>query len=176
MSRHGDWMQTYSGRSFWPLDPHPEDVDIEDIAHALSQICRFTGHCENFYSVAEHCVHVSYIVPSEDALWGLMHDAAEAYVCDVARPLKRFLTNYKSIEDAVMVAICDRFGMGHEMPETVKRADNAMLAAEKEQLMKPAPANWCLPEPAANIEIECWPPLIAKLKFLARFNTLYVRD
>lgn len=68
--RRGDWIQTFTGRRFWPLDPRPEDVCIEDIAHALSLKCRFGGHCTRFYSVAEHSVHVSNYVPAEFALWG----------------------------------------------------------------------------------------------------------
>src|SRR5262245_27549306 len=101
--RIGDWMQTISGRKFWPLDPRPEEVCIEDIGHALSLVCRFGGHCHTFYSVAEHSVRVSLL--AEDmakssahwtdenirmiALSGLLHDAAEAYIGDMVRPLKR---------------------------------------------------------------------------------------
>lgn len=83
-----DWMQTYTGRVFWPLEPRPEDVDIVDIAHALANLCRYGGHSKVFYSVAHHSVLVSQIVPPADALWGLMHDSAEAYVIDLIRPIK----------------------------------------------------------------------------------------
>ena len=88
-ARKGDWIQTFTGRAFYVLDPRPEDVDIEDIAHALSMQCRFAGHCREFYSVAQHSVTASWLVPPEDALWGLLHDAAEAYVVDLPRPIKR---------------------------------------------------------------------------------------
>src|SRR5690242_11754504 len=87
--RRGDWMQTYTGRRFWPLDPRVDDIDIGDIAHHLSLVCRFAGACREFYSVAQHCVGVSYVCDPKDALWGLLHDAAEAYVGDMVRPLKR---------------------------------------------------------------------------------------
>src|SRR4051812_6540197 len=85
----GDWMQTISGKAFFPLDPRPADVDIQDIAHALAFQCRFGGHVKEFYSVAEHSVRVSLICAHEDAKWGLLHDATEAYLSDIVRPVKR---------------------------------------------------------------------------------------
>jgi hypothetical protein len=97
MGRKGDWIQTFTGKQFWPLDPRPDEVYIEDIAHALGNICRFNGHCLRFYSVAEHCFHVSHKVVPGLALMGLLHDAAEAYVCDVVRPVKPYLKEYKKI-------------------------------------------------------------------------------
>jgi len=103
-----NYIRTYTGRKFWPLNPQPEDIDIDDIAHALSLVARFTGHTYCFYSVAEHSLYVSTLavrlamtavrdwpasmrVPyaREIALWGLMHDASEAYLCDMPSPIKR---------------------------------------------------------------------------------------
>jgi len=95
------WFLTASGKRFWPLDPRPEDICIEDIAHALSHICRFGGHVREPYSVAQHSVIVSMIVKPENALYGLLHDAAEAYAGDMVRPLKRGMPAYRSIESAV---------------------------------------------------------------------------
>jgi uncharacterized protein len=89
-TRTGDWIQTYTGKQFWPLSPLPEDIVIEDIAHALSMQCRFGGHVRTFYSVAQHSVHVSLLVEPQYALWGLLHDAAEAYLVDLPRPIKKF--------------------------------------------------------------------------------------
>lgn len=83
-----DWIQTYTGKKFFPLHPHQNEYVIEDIAHALSMKCRFAGHCNAFYSVAEHSVKVSRIVAPESQLWGLLHDAAEAYLPDVCQPIK----------------------------------------------------------------------------------------
>lgn len=135
-SRPGDFMQTFSGRKFWPLDPRSDEVHIEDIAHALSMQCRYGGHCTRFYSVAEHSVLMARTFANRDlALWALLHDAAEAYVADVPRPLKRFLPGYKEAENKVMAAICDRFGLPHEMPERVKYADECILADEIRQAM-----------------------------------------
>ena len=81
--RIGDWMQTYTGERFWPLDPRIEDIHIRDISMALGKLCRYGGHTIFFYSVAEHSVLVSEYVPEEYALWGLLHDASEAYLSDI---------------------------------------------------------------------------------------------
>ncbi len=93
MTRKGDYIATYTGKQFYPLDPRPEDVCLEDIAHSLSNLCRFTGHTDTdrFYSVAQHSVICSTIVAPEAALLALLHDAAEAYLGDISRPLKRDL-------------------------------------------------------------------------------------
>ena len=79
---------TFTGKIIDPINPDPEDIDIRDIAHSLSQQCRFTGHTSEFYSVAEHSVLVSEAVPARDAALGLMHDATEAYLADLAKPIK----------------------------------------------------------------------------------------
>lgn len=138
--RIGDWMQTACGNQFWPLDPRPEEVDIGDIAHALSMLCRFGGHCTHFYSVAQHSVHVSELVAPEHRLWALLHDAAEAYLGDVVRPLKTSFTMagidfYKLAEKAVMIAVCEKFGLPSAEPLEVKYADQVMLATERRDLM-----------------------------------------
>lgn len=170
--RFGNWMQTFSGRQFWPLDPRPEEVSIVDIAHALANACRFAGHCERFYSVAEHSVLMSYIVAPEDALVALMHDATEAYVVDVPRPLKPFLPGYKEIEAGVWRAIALHFNLPAELPASIKLADNAMLLAEAEQIMKPHPAPWSVPGEPANVQIRGWRPDMAEFRFLERFALL----
>src|SRR5437868_2917508 len=122
--RKGGWMQTSSGVAYYPLDPLPGDINIEDIAHALSNLCRFGGHCRRFYSVAEHSILVSRVVPRQHALQGLLHDATEAYMVDVPRPLKVELDNYARIEDLNWRCIAAVFGVPYEMHESVKRADN----------------------------------------------------
>lgn len=96
--RVGNWMLTYSGKKFYPLDPHADEICIEDIAHALSMICRYNGHSRKFYSVAEHCTIMSLDGFPGDPRWRLMHDATEAYICDVIRPLKSSLMGYDHIE------------------------------------------------------------------------------
>lgn len=170
--RKGNWMQTYSGGQFWPLDPHPEDINIADIAHALARLCRFAGHCTSFYSVAQHSVLVSYITGPENALWGLLHDASEAYVVDVPRPLKLLLPNYTAIEDGVQRAIAEAFGLPWPLPAEVKRADNQILADEAAQLMAPPPEDWFLPDPPSGTAINPLPPEAAETLFLDRFREL----
>lgn len=129
VQRKGDWMQVASGRKFWPLDPRADEIDIEDIAHALSMLCRFGGHVQKFYSVAEHSVWCSYVVPPWHAMQALMHDATEAYCVDIPRPLKRGLSNYAEIEANIWSATCERFGLKPELHAEVKAADNAMCLA-----------------------------------------------
>lgn len=171
-TRQGNWMQTFSGRQFWPLDPRPEEVFIEDIAHGLSNCCRYAGQCERFYSVAEHSVLCSMVVPAEDALAALLHDAPEAYIHDITRPVKRYLTGYAEIQDEVWACIAQRFGLAFDLPESVKVADNAVLLAEGAQIMKPHPADWSVPGVAADVKVCGHLPEKAKAIFMHRFREL----
>jgi len=135
------WIQTFTGKKFYPFDPRPEDVRIEDIAHALSLLCRFTGHVKTFYSVADHSWHVSHRVPQEHALWGLLHDASEAYLNDISRPVKRHesMLAYAAAETRVMQCVAERFGLPPE-PECVREVDRTMLLTERRDLL--APMEW----------------------------------
>jgi hypothetical protein len=136
----GDWMCTYTGRQFWPLDPSTADICIEDIAHALSLENRYGGHLPGPYSVAQHCLLAARIV--REVLGGsladerdtLMHDAAEAYLKDIPRPLKLALPGYKVIESRCEATIAEKFGLRHPMPPIVKRADQIALAVERRDL------------------------------------------
>lgn len=171
--RIGDWGVAVSGRQFWPLDPRPEDFHIEDIAHALAHLCRYGGHSRSFYSVAEHSVLVSTVVPREHALAALMHDATEAYVVDVPRPLKRGLgAAYADIEARVWAALAERFGLPLELPECVKHADDAVLMAEKEVLLPAGGPQWSVNAAPADVQIWCEPPLRARDLFLRTFRKL----
>jgi 5'-deoxynucleotidase YfbR-like HD superfamily hydrolase len=120
-------------------------------------------------SVAEHSVRVSLACDPDDALWGLLHDASEAYLVDVPRPIKPHLTQYRSIETGVMRAICTRFGLSEAMPESVKRADNVLLATEARDLMAASPADWELEEQALLESIVPWTHEHARTQFVARF-------
>jgi uncharacterized protein len=169
-SRHGNWMQTYTGKQFWPLDPRASEICIEDIANSLSKQCRYAGHCKEFYSVAEHSVYVSMCVPPELAKCALLHDATEAYVVDVPRPLKPWLKEYKEIEDRVWVQVAAYFGLPETMPEAVHIADNAVLLAEKEQIMEASPAAWQVQGVPADVTIACLSPSAARDLFMARYR------
>lgn len=173
--RKGDWGCTYTGRQFWPEDPRPSDIHVLDIAHALSMQCRFGGHCREFYSVAQHSVLVSIACDPAAALWGLLHDASEAYLVDVPRPAKRApgMAGYREMERRAMAAVCERFGLPVAMPPSVKRADEAVLAAEARDLMPPrSVARWYLPVSAIADRIVPLHPEQAKRAFLARYDQL----
>jgi hypothetical protein len=173
MKRHGDWMQTYSGKVFWPLDPRPEDVDIVDIAHALSMQCRYGGHCQRFYSVAEHSCLVSGALSTEHALSGLMHDASEAYLQDIIRPVKGWLAGYGEIENKLMECIAARYNFTWPMPIAVKDTDNRILLNEQAALMPNPPMAWNVPcKPLDGVVIAGWSQLEAKQRFLDMFHSL----
>lgn len=171
-TRNGDWMQTYTGKQFWPIDPRSEDVCIEDIAHALSMMCRYNGHCQWFYSVAEHSVYVSKHVPKEFALWGLLHDAAEAYVADIVKPAKRFISGYADVERRIMIAICEKFGLDTSEPASVKLIDTSILGDEMAQVMGTPPSEWNLPYKPLGQIILGLDPAKARRLFLDRYKEI----
>jgi hypothetical protein len=169
----GDWMQTFSGRRFYPLSPRSDELDPADIAHALSLLCRYGGHVERFYSVAEHCVLMSEWVDPANALAALLHDATEAYVVDVPRPLKRQLAGYREIEAAVWLAIATRFGLELALPDQVDEADNRILLTERNALMSRA-ERWHQDgrmEPLPVV-ITGWSPAEAERRYLDRLAEL----
>lgn len=173
MTDRGNWIQTFTGRQFFPLDPRPEEIDIYDISHALSQLCRFGGHVKQFYSVAEHCVLMSYNVPYEYALWALLHDASEAYCVDLPRPIKHMLPDYRVMEDKIIAAIAKRFQLaGTEIPEIVHVYDARILADERIALMQPPPAPWAGDAPPLGVEIQGWWPGMAENRFYDRLSEL----
>ncbi len=152
--RIGDWMQLSDGTPFWPLDPRPGDFDIEVIADHLSKICRFNGATKEFYSVAQHCVLVSYLTPPEHALAGLLHDAWEAYSTDMIRPIKHddSMEAFRHIERRGEAALAEQFGLEYPWHASVRHADDVALATEKRDLMAPPQRDWHpLPEPNASL-------------------------
>lgn len=174
--RHGGWMLTAGGRVFYPLDPRPEEIYIDDIAHALARQCRFAGHVlTDHYSVAQHSVLVSELLGDEDrelALCGLLHDATEAYLVDVPTPVKKFLLQYQEYEERLWEAISERFGLPEYLPYQVHQADLAMLMAEKRDLMPAGSPPWeveCAPAPEP---IEPWSVQYAENEFMTRFQVL----
>ncbi|MBU0592465.1 MAG: metal-dependent phosphohydrolase [Gammaproteobacteria bacterium] len=174
------YIQTFTGRRFYPADPRPWDVDIHDIAHSLSHLCRFNGHTRKFYSVAQHSVLVSVIVPESLALDGLMHDAAEAYLSDITSPVKPLLEELALIEarihESIAIAMAARYmvPMSRVIPPAVKHADLVMLATERRDLLTDTGDEWpCLAgiEPRHE-QITAWDPETAKRMFLERFEEL----
>ncbi len=162
------------------MDMRAEEIDIHDIAHALSMQCRYAGHCVRFYSVAEHSVLVArYLMARRyrdrgvTARTGLMHDATEAYLVDVPRPVKRFLAGYKEAESNVWAAVAARFDLPVDMPKAVHDADNRILWDEQAQNMRPCKAKWSgIPDPL-GIELKFWSPVEAEVMFMATFHQLF---
>lgn len=165
-------IQTFSGGYFNFRAPEAHHFSIYDIAHALSNICRFTGHTTAFYSVAQHCVLVSLIVPKPLALKALLHDAAEAYLGDVSAPLKAVLPDYKAIENRVERALLAHFGVDPTFDPIIKHADLRALVTESRDLMQ-RPIEIPGVEPTAY-RITPLSPGEAAMVFIERFNELTV--
>lgn len=147
------WFLHGSGREVNPHNVLLGDLDPYYIAKSLSKICRYNGHTRHFYSVAQHSVYVSQVVPPEHAMCGLMHDGPESICQDIIRPLKLVWKEYKSIEDKIWEKFAIRFGLPREIPPEVKRADNEVLLAEREQLLPKSETKWEFTEQPANIKI-----------------------
>jgi len=172
-------IQTWSGRRFSPLEPDPAAIEIEDIAHALVNCCRFGGHCSSFHSIAQHSCLVADAAGGdrEIALHALVHDASEAYLGDLPHLLKHrspLGALYREIEEPLQAAMLQRFGLGAP-PAIVKELDRAALATERAALMRAADDGWWPEldgvEPLA-VEIDPWPPERAARAFLDRFARL----
>lgn len=183
--RRGEWIQVGvgTGQRFYPLDPRPEEVEIEDIAHALSHLCRFTGHTRELYSVCQHSVLVSRQCSPRAALWGLLHDAAEAYIGDLSRPLKRSLRAefgdaFDRIEDGIAAAVRSRFAVPFDagIAAEVKKWDTVLCVTEARDLMAPLHPDWKhTPENGFDVlaeRIVPWSPPLARRRFLDRFRRL----
>ncbi len=169
-----NWIQTYSGIEFYPLNPRSEDIHIEDIAHALSNQCRFAGHINEFYSVAQHSVLVSRLCLPQNKLWGLLHDASESYLVDLPTPLKQSkgFSAYSKAEKKLMNVICEKYGLIKNMPLDVKEADYRLLLTERNCLMTKPPREWFLDgkvEPY-DFPIKPWSPKKAYKEFMRNYN------
>ena len=169
----GPTIALRSGAYFDFEDPESSGFTIDDVAHGLSNICRFTGQCMRFYSVAEHSVHASKIVPSGFELEALLHDAPEAFVGDISKPLKTLLPDYKVIEDRAEAAVLGRFGVRLPLSPQVKLADLKMLRVEQDQAMGNDDFWPIIAElDAADVTLQFWNPEEAKRQFLVRFHEL----
>lgn len=171
------YVSTYLGNRFYPLEPRIDDVAIEDIAHGLAYQCRFNGQTNAFYSVAQHSLIVASLVPEELRFAALLHDAAEAYLGDMVKPLKALLPAFSEIEDNVSRIIGERFGVDLNHNPVVKRADLISLATEKRDLMPYSTEEWVYlvgVEPMGE-KILPMPPDVAKQAFIREFERICVR-
>lgn len=155
-------IRTRSGLYLNLLTPSPEDITIEDIAHGLAHQCRFAGHTCVFYSVAQHSILAADMAPAADKLQALLHDASEAFLADIPRPVKPVLTNYKDIENNLMAVIAKKFGFAWPISDEVKIIDEALLRAEWDNLV--------ITDNPKNLAV--WQPRVAKLVFIETFKEL----
>jgi hypothetical protein len=189
------WIQTFTGKKIYPLNPeHPDNEwDIADIAHSLAMQCRWNGHSRTFYSVAQHSVYVAEVLPPPLKLVGLLHDAAEAYISDIARPIKRNMFLHvaardkldpaegrmrpmRDVENDLLACILESFGCPRELPPRVHAIDNRMLVTEAKQLLfRPPVAKW-FPEGQVPQEllfkIKPMSPEESESRFYTTFNSL----
>ena len=169
------WSQTYVGIKFDFLNPTIDMIDIQDIARGLSMLCRFSGQCKRFYSVAEHSYHASKLVTKENALFALLHDASEAYISDIVKPLKEQLTTYNIIEKRIQNVIFQKFQISdtRDVAE-IKEIDYYLLHYEASKLLRtPSVDNWIDTRCVLPFELKYFSPDGAEHMFLKRFNELY---
>lgn len=161
-----------SGGYFDFVDIDQSKFSIDDIANNLSKICRFTGSVKDFYSVAQHCVIVSHVVPPEHALEGLMHDASEAFMSDLNSPLKALMKTYKTLEKKVEKEIFSRHGLTFPMHPSIKLADMSVFLAENKQLRGIENCGWYEGIKPYPKKIVPWTPARAKREFMKRYEEL----
>lgn len=169
---------TYTGRVVDPLNLRPEQVNVIDIAHSLSNQCRFTGHVREFYSVGQHSVLCAEFARDtrgtpEHQLTLLLHDGSETYLSDLARPVKHAAglgDTYRFIENAIQAVVAERFGLVYPFPEYVHKFDNALLLREQQDLMprfRHIESKLVYDKPITG-----WAPGEAKERFLALYTEL----
>ena len=175
--RFRGYMETSTGRKVNPFNVKEEDIDIRDIAHALSLLCRYGGHCKSFYSVAEHSIRASMIMEEVYQMATLMHDAAEAYLGDIVRPIKYQLPVFQEIEDKISQVIRTKFNIkwDSEIAKVIKEADNIIGATEGRDLMYHVEDWGNLPDPLPDIILPVSSPE-AETAFLWTFNILYKEE
>ena len=158
-----DCIRTFSGIYVNVFEPKPEMFNIEDIAHALSHQPRFSGHLRDPYTVAQHSIHCSKMVPRQFAYQALMHDCSEAYLLDMPSPIKARMPEYKAVEDNLMKVLAEVFGFQYPLHAEVKKADKVMLELEWNQFMLGLDVEKPLP---------CFTQKMAKTAFLSQYHKL----
>ena len=165
------WLETFTGERFYFFSPTADMVHMDDIVEGLCKIARFNGQTSKFYSVAEHSVLIAHYILKRTgdprlAYTGLMHDAAEAYIGDMARPVKQTLPGFKEIEIGIDRVVSDRFGTTYPFPDIVKECDSRILVDERKQAMSDSGNDWGVDalEPL-GVTIEFWSPGQARTAF-----------
>jgi uncharacterized protein len=166
-----NWISTLNRHHVHPLNLTPREIDIRDIAHALSRICRYTGHGKHFYSVGQHSCYVSIYCPSEYKLWGLLHDASEAYIADIASPIKNCpeLAGYRAVEKRIMTTICKKFNLPTDVPAIVSSIDKLIVDGESRYLKLWRP-DWNTTHPSLELKISPWTMQFTEEFFLSLFK------
>lgn len=167
MTNDVGYIRTFKDRKFYFEHPEDYEFDIEEIAHSLSNQCRWTGHCRKFYSIAEHSIHCARMSPVGFTKEAFLHDASEAYVVDLSRPLKQLVSDYKTIQKNIEAAVAKFYEFPYPMSLEVQDIDNRMLVTEWQQLFNETdislgPYN---NEPYSFI-LNCWLPEKAEKEFL----------
>lgn len=167
-------IQLVSGEMFDFTNPDPKVITIEVIAHALANQCRFNGHCREFYSVAQHSCLVSEAVLPEFAKEALLHDAAEAFMGDMVRPLKALLPEYRAYENIVEQVIAEKFGLPFPMSPVIKVADLVLLATEQRDLLSIGVSPWASLKGVEPLpfKIHPIPAHAAKIRFMDRWHQI----
>lgn len=174
--REGNFIETYTGNRFFPFDPRPEEVRLADIAAGLAHVCRFGGHCRHFYSVALHSLHVSSELSVRGPrleLYGLLHDAGEAYLGDIPRPIKAEFDGIERAEDRVLTAVWDGLDVPPPTDEewtAVMEADDRLLAYEADNLL--ADGSWAADQPDLDYALRVDSVSSVRQRFSARAEDL----
>ena len=171
-----EWIETYTGRQFEYISESIDAINIEDISHALSNLCRFAGNCHEFYSVAQHSYIVSQYVSPKNKLQALLHDATETYISDIPAPFKRMFPEVKKIENDICKRIFKKFNINYPISQEVKLIDIRLLLAERKYLFNHKyNHDWGFDVSALDINLKqfgIWSPLLAEKKFKENFKQL----
>lgn len=166
-------LHLYSGNLFYPSDPQPHEFTIEDIAHSLALQCRYNGHCDYFYSVAQHSVHCYELATDEFKREALLHDSVEALAGgDLPRPIKHILTGYPDFEHSIAKVVHPALGIPVDMSPEIRVIDNIMLSTEKHLIVTKSGHWGDLPEPLNWKTLPGWDPEYAETRFMEAWRSL----
>jgi len=178
MKQLSEGITLISGGAFDFHNPQAGEIHINDIATPLSHICRFSGQIKRFYSVAQHAVNVSRLVPDEHKFSALMHDTSEAFTNDITTPLKSLIPMFRDLESSIEASMAERFGFQYPLSAEIKLADLQMLLLEKEEL-KDDPSEWeslrgihVSQEQRELVDLSPWTSIVAEELFLEQYFEL----